>query len=190
MERHEVVIVGAGAAGLTAAISLARAGAEVLVVESRPGGPSLPRATVLSVRSMEILRLWGLEERIRAGADDVEMTMLEMPTAARAAEGTRIDVGLPTAAQSAVLSPTSAVCVAQDHLEEVLLEHLSSYAAARVERGVTVVDVSPTVTGATVMLRDAAVASARWRPGTWSAPTARGARCVPLSASTWWVRTV
>ena len=32
---------------------------------------------------------------------------------------------------------------------------LSSYAAARVERGVTVVDVSPTVTGATVVLRDA-----------------------------------
>jgi 2-polyprenyl-6-methoxyphenol hydroxylase-like FAD-dependent oxidoreductase len=155
MERHEVVIVGAGAAGLTTAISLARLGVEVLVLESRPGGSSLPRATVLSMRSMEIMRCWGLEESVRAGADEVEMTMLELPTAARAAEGTRIDVGLPTAAQSAVLSPTSPVCVAQDHLEAVLLEHLSSYATARVERGTTVLDVAPSVAGATITVRDA-----------------------------------
>ena len=156
MERHEVVIVGAGAAGLTAAISLARAGVEVLLVESRPLGSPLPRATVLSLRTMEILRSWGLEERIRAGADEVEMTMLEVPTAARAAEGTRIDVGYPTPAQSALLSPTAAACVAQDHLEAVLLDHLATYAAASVERGVTVVDVATTVAGATVTVRDAA----------------------------------
>ena len=34
-KRHEVVVVGAGAAGLTAASALARAGVEVLLVERR-----------------------------------------------------------------------------------------------------------------------------------------------------------
>jgi len=95
MMKHQVVVVGAGAAGLTAAVTLARADVDVLLVEKRLAGSALPRATVLSLRTMELLRSWGLEDRILEGADDVEMTMLEMPTAARASEGTRIDVGYP-----------------------------------------------------------------------------------------------
>ena len=67
-----------------------------------------------------------------------------------------IDVGYPTAAQSAVVSPTAAACVAQDHLEAVLAEHLGSLAAATPERGVEVLDVTPTARRATVSLHDAA----------------------------------
>ncbi|WP_158220514.1 FAD-dependent monooxygenase [Kineosporia sp. A_224] len=154
MVEHRVVIVGAGPAGLAAAITLARVGIDVLVLERRVGTSPLPRATVLSLRSMELLRSWGLADRVLAGADDVEMTMRETPTLARVAEGATIDVGYPSAQQSAVLSPTRAACVAQDHLEAVLLEELASLRTARLERGVEVVGVEPAASGVRLTIRD------------------------------------
>ncbi|HEV3365111.1 MAG TPA: FAD-dependent oxidoreductase, partial [Acidimicrobiia bacterium] len=42
---HEVVVVGAGPAGLTAAIMLARQGVDCLVIERRSELSALPRAT-------------------------------------------------------------------------------------------------------------------------------------------------
>jgi putative polyketide hydroxylase len=163
METHEVAVVGAGPAGLTAAITLARAGVGVRLIEKRPAGSSLPRATVLSVRTMEMLRSWGLEDEILAGADDVEMTMLQMPTAARADEGTAIAVGYPTAAQSAIVSPTHAAAVAQDHLEAILLSHVMSFPTVSVQRGVELVDLAGRVDGAVLTVRDATGGSRRIR---------------------------
>ncbi len=163
METHEVVVVGAGPAGLTAAITLARAGVGVRLIEKRPTGSSLPRATVLSVRTMEMLRSWGLEDEILAGADDVEMTMLQMPTAARADEGTRIAVGYPTAAQSAIVSPTHAAAVAQDHLEAILLRYVTSFPTVSVERGVELVGLASRVDDAVLTVRDATGGTRRMR---------------------------
>jgi 2-polyprenyl-6-methoxyphenol hydroxylase-like FAD-dependent oxidoreductase len=154
MDRYDVVVVGAGPAGLTAAATLARADVKVLLVERRPQDSPLPRATVLSVRTMELMRSFGLESRVRAGADDVDMTMLEVPTLARASEGTVIHVGYPTSAQSRVVSPTEALCVAQDHLEMVLLDYVRSCGSAQVERGLEVVDVADDSDGLTVWMRD------------------------------------
>ena len=96
-----------GPGGITAAVSLARHGIEVLLVERRAVGSELPRATVLGVRTMEILRSWGLADRVLAGGVDVEMSMLEIPTAARATEGIRIDIGYPSPTSRA---PWSARC--------------------------------------------------------------------------------
>jgi putative polyketide hydroxylase len=154
MTEHQVVVVGAGPAGLAAAVALARTGVAVLVLERRAGTSSLPRATVLSLRSMELLRSWGLEDRVLAMADDVEMTLRETTTLARVAEGSTIDVGYPSAEQSAVLSPSRAACVAQDHLEAVLLDELASLGAAGLERGLEVVDVTATGAGVRLALRD------------------------------------
>jgi putative polyketide hydroxylase len=154
MTEHQVVVVGAGPAGLAAAIALARAGVGVLVLERRTRTSSLPRATVLSLRSMELLRSWGLEGRVLAMADDVEMTLRETTTLARVAEGSTIDVGYPSAEQSAVLSPTRAACVAQDHLEAVLLDELARLGAVTLERGLEVLDVTATGSGVRLTLRD------------------------------------
>ena len=151
---HPVVIVGAGPAGLTAAVSLARHGIEVLLVERRAVGSELPRATVLGVRNMEMLRSWGLADRILAGGVDVEMSMLEIPTVARAAEGFRIDIGYPSPQQSAMVSPMFPACVPQDHLESVLLEHLATLPSADVVRGLEAVDVRHAPGHAVLTLRD------------------------------------
>lgn len=149
-----VVVAGAGPAGLVSAIALAQRGITVLVVERRDAAPALPRATVLSLRTMELLRSWGLEADVRAGGDEVELALLEMPSAGRAAEGTRFDVGYPTTAQSSVLSPTAAACVAQDHLEDVLHARLSALPAATILRGREVVSVARQKPGALIALRD------------------------------------
>lgn len=65
MTDHEasVLVVGAGPAGLTTAIALARQGIRSLLVERRTDVSSLPRATAVSTRSMEIFRSWGLDRR-------------------------------------------------------------------------------------------------------------------------------
>jgi 2-polyprenyl-6-methoxyphenol hydroxylase-like FAD-dependent oxidoreductase len=72
MTNFPVVIVGAGPAGLAAAIALARRGVESLIVDQRHKRSSLPRATTISTRSMELIRAWGLEQEILAGGVDVE----------------------------------------------------------------------------------------------------------------------
>ncbi|HWJ52672.1 MAG TPA: FAD-dependent oxidoreductase, partial [Propionibacteriaceae bacterium] len=56
---YDVLVVGAGPAGLTTGTALARAGVRVLVVEKHPGLSIFPKATGLRPRTMEILRSWG-----------------------------------------------------------------------------------------------------------------------------------
>src|SRR4051794_18061033 len=146
-----VVVVGAGPAGLTTAISLARLGIETMLVERRAELSSLPRATAISLRTMELIRSWGLEDAVRAGGVDVEWVGWSSPTLTTVAEGSPWPLGMPTREQAAVLSPTTPACVPQDHLEPVLLEHLRSLPGTRVHLHTEVVAVEP---GPTVVLRD------------------------------------
>ena len=98
----DVLVVGAGPAGLTAAAALRRYGVEVLVLERKSRLSAHPRATVVSTRSMELMRSWGLEEEIRAGGlPDVEWLGLVGETLADADRGEVVTLGLPTKEQAA-----------------------------------------------------------------------------------------
>src|SRR4051812_49971131 len=97
-----VVVVGAGPAGLAAAISLARLGVETMLVERRAELSSLPRATAVSLRSMELMRSWGLEDAVRAGGVDVEWLGWQSGTPAPVAEGAMWPPGMPTRGQGAL----------------------------------------------------------------------------------------
>ena len=153
-EESPVVIAGAGPAGLAAAISLARLGVETVLVERRAELSSLPRATVVSLRSMELIRSWGVEEAILEGGVDVEWQGWESDTLASVAEGSMWPVGIPSREQAALLSPTAPAAVPQDHLEPVLLEHLRSLGSARVHLHTEVVGVETVPEGVEVLLRD------------------------------------
>ena len=151
-----VVVVGAGPAGLSAAISLARAGVRVLVVNRRTVVSHAPRATALSLRTMEMLRSWGLEQPLRRGASEVEWQMLTAPTLREAARGTVVDVGFPTNAASALISPTRPAAAPQHHLESVLLERLRGLPAATMQSGVALENLEQLEDGVEVQLRDLA----------------------------------
>ena len=151
-----VLVVGAGPAGLTTAIELGRYGVECLLVERRLEPSRHPRATVISTRTMEILRSWALEERVRAGGVEVDWLMWACETLAQVDDGVAVEVGLPTRAQAALISPTAPACASQHHLESVLLAHLRLLEPARVGLGTALVGLESGRDGARATLRDLA----------------------------------
>jgi putative polyketide hydroxylase len=160
-EEVPVVIAGAGPAGLTAAMALARLGVETMLVERRAELSSLPRATVVSLRSMELIRSWGAEDAVLAGAVDVEWRGWLSETLATVAAGSMWPVGIPTREQAALLSPTIPACVPQDYLEPALLEHLRSLGRTRVHLHTEVIGVEDLPEGVAVALRDVATGDVR-----------------------------
>jgi putative polyketide hydroxylase len=150
-----VLVVGAGPAGLAAAIGVARQGIECLVVERRAEPSAHPRATVVSTRSMELLRAMGLEDRMVAGGVEVEWLMWVCETLSRVGDGRGVEVGLPTRAQAALISPTEPLCAPQPHLEGVLREHLRSFPSARIETAAAVIGLDDGPKGVRVRIRDA-----------------------------------
>ncbi len=62
----EVLIIGGGPVGLSAAVELGRRGVQCLIIEPRLVVSQLkPRAKTTSARTMEHFRRWGLAERLR-----------------------------------------------------------------------------------------------------------------------------
>ena len=161
IEDVPVLVVGAGPAGLAAATELTRHGVPALVVERRTVLSSHPRATVLSLRSMELMRGWGLEGAVRERSAEVDFSMLETETLAGAAGGSAIEVGYPSTEQSRVLSPVEPACVAQDEIEPLLLANLRDQPSVRVALGLELTGVSVGPDGARAELRDVTTGEVR-----------------------------
>jgi putative polyketide hydroxylase len=62
---RQILVVGAGPAGLATAITAIRNGARALVVERHAGTSIYPRATGVHLRTVELLRAWGLRREVR-----------------------------------------------------------------------------------------------------------------------------
>ncbi len=120
----DVLVVGAGPAGLTIGTALARHGVDVLVIERHEGTSPFAKANGVSTRTMELLRIWGIEQQVRAGAIQIRPGLAVSSTLADPARNPDMPSGYPTDEEALAVSPTRPCYCAQDHLEPVLLEHL------------------------------------------------------------------
>ncbi|WP_225102113.1 FAD-dependent monooxygenase [Streptomyces sp. CoH27] len=133
-DQVQVLIVGAGPAGMVAGITLAGYGIDVLLVEKRAEPSALSRAMLISTRTMELMRRWGLEAAVRARAGDVDAYTYVTESLA-AGTGSEIPMAIPTQAEAALVSPTRPAWAPQDDTESVLLAHLRTMPTAAVRMG-------------------------------------------------------
>jgi 2-polyprenyl-6-methoxyphenol hydroxylase-like FAD-dependent oxidoreductase len=149
----EVLIVGAGPAGLVAGIALSRYGVDTVLVEKRTTLSTLSRATVISTRCMEIFRSWGLEDAIGAGAADVETCGWVTPTLA-SGQGVVIEVGYASDTDWAATSPTRPAWAPQDHLEPLLFQLLEEAESCEIRLGRELTELEQSDAGVLATIRD------------------------------------
>jgi 2-polyprenyl-6-methoxyphenol hydroxylase-like FAD-dependent oxidoreductase len=124
----DVLVVGAGPVGATAALLLASHGIECIVVEARVEPQRHPAAHVLSTRSMEIWREIGVERDIRGlSAPMRELRCIAYCTTLAGPELGRVPLAdLPDAQMDAIesISPSRSAHLPQNVLEPLLWQHL------------------------------------------------------------------
>ena len=138
---------------MVAGITLARYGVSVLVIDKREGVSALSRTLAISTRGMELMRRWGLEDAVRAGAPDVIPRAWVTPNLA-CGEGTEMPLGQPSDSEAAAVSPCRPAWAPQDHHEPILLAHLRQLPTVTVRFGCELTELSQDGTGVHAVLRD------------------------------------
>jgi 2,4-dichlorophenol 6-monooxygenase len=159
-----VLIVGAGPAGLTLALALARYGVPALTVEKHPSTAHTPRAHIINQRTVEIFRALGLSERFHEVAipqagmtNNLWYTTLADPEVARSQTwGT----GPDRAAEYFLSSPEPMANCPQTVLEPMLLAAARD-AGADIEFGTEFVELRQDGDGVTSVIRDRASGKTR-----------------------------
>jgi putative polyketide hydroxylase len=151
-----VLIVGGGPVGLSASVLLSRLGVRSVLVERHPGTSIHPKARGLNVRTLELLRIWGLEPAVREAAADLDRardvawapTLLapEVKRVPYGGDGERFELD----------SPTASMGCAQDKLEPMLLEAARSCGIGEVRFGHELVDLEHDADGVFATVVEAA----------------------------------
>ena len=161
----DVLVVGAGPVGATAALLLASYGIDCTVVEARREPQRHPAAHVLSTRSMEIWREIGLERDIRGlSAPMHELRCIAYCTTFAGPELGRVPLAdLPDAQMDAIesISPTRSAHLPQNVLEPLLWQHLRNSDRINVRTGWQYRSHTDTADGVAVTVADTTTGSRR-----------------------------
>src|SRR5690242_19967614 len=118
-----VLIVGGGLVGLSTSLFLTQHGISSVLVERHAGTAIHPRARGINFRTMELFRVLGLEEQLRAAGTDLRnsrgMLIVESLVGR---EYRRIAMEEPASTPMEEISPTRWCMCAQDYSEPILLE--------------------------------------------------------------------
>src|SRR3954452_333876 len=148
-----VLIVGGSLVGLTTAMLLGHHGVESLSVERHAGTAIHPRAGHFQLRTMEVLRQMGLEERVRAKSAETYSTtggIIAVESLAGEQLGTYVHE-LNEGVEG--FSPTVRVFINQDALEPLIRERALELGATLRNRA-EVVAIDQDDDGATATVRD------------------------------------
>ena len=153
--RIPVLIVGGGPTGLMASILLARVGVSNLLVEKHPSTSLFPKARRLKTRTMEILRVLGIEPEIRAQEQETEH--LPLMLGGESLRGpVRLRIDGDRREEMYRYSPTTWALISQDEVEPILRAHAERQDASEVRFGVEVTSVDQDDEGVIVDLLERA----------------------------------
>jgi len=147
-----VLIIGAGLGGLSAAATLSWRGIRPLLVERHGGTSQHPRARSVNFRSMELLRLMGLEEELVAAGggcmQDFKIVIAESVT------GREIKTIVPRGSFEVVpFSPARSSGAGQDRVEPILRRFAQEH-GAEIRVATELVALRETEAGIEAVLRD------------------------------------
>ena len=123
MKNTPVLIVGAGPVGLSMALGLALQDIECIVVERHPSTTNHPKARGINTRTMEIFRLYGVEEAMRIHQLPPESHRFIWLESLQGPEITRVSAR----PRKQCISPTSAAIISQDWVEYELLQAVKKH---------------------------------------------------------------
>ncbi|MDQ1550675.1 MAG: putative polyketide hydroxylase [Actinomycetota bacterium] len=142
----EVVIIGAGPVGLSAALVLGRAGVRCLLLERREEFSRYPKANGVHARTMEIFREWGVVKPIR----DLTAGMPDEVTIAWMTRLNGIEIGLMSTGDADdsgrvvdQQSPENMSVAGQHMFEPILAEAAEQMENVTIKLGCEVVELAP-----------------------------------------------
>lgn len=159
----DVLIVGGGPVGLSMALALRHLGVGCVVVDKHEGPMDFPRGRGITVRTMELMRRWGLEAALRAAglpASEVAVFVgddLLAPT---------FDRHVTSASRPSMVSP-SAPLICFQNATEVVLRDAAVAAGADVRYGWELVDAVDDGDGVTASLVERASGHTRTLRAPW-----------------------